>query len=379
MPEQKKYRVAVVGLGVGKQHAVAYKSLSSFYDLVCLCSLEDDANRALAEELNVPETTTSYDSLVLRDDIDIIDICTPPMLHLPQAKAALLAGKHVVCEKPVAKSIAAVDELIHVERESGRRLMPVFQYRFGQGLQKLLHLRERGLTGKPFVASVEVHWRRGADYYAVPWRGKFATELGGALTTHAIHALDMLTYVLGPVQSVYAQTATQVNPIEVEDAVAATLKMQNGALVTLSVTLGSTAEITRHRFVFERLVAESNTRPYTNSGDPWTFTPDRVDEAPAIQAELEAYDRHVQQNPIHPPPVNVGTGVLRGYEPPARYEAQIALMYGALQNNLPFPVTLQDARNSIELLSALYESAKTDVPVTLPIDHQHPVYRGWHL
>jgi predicted dehydrogenase len=75
----------------------------------------------------------------------------------------------------------------------------------------------------------------------------------------------------------------------------------------------------------------------------------------------------------------VETGALRGYEPPARYEAQIALMYGALQNNLPFPVTLQDARNSIELLSALYESAKTNVPVTLPIDHQHPVYHGWHL
>jgi predicted dehydrogenase len=316
--------------------------------------------------------------LLQRDDIDIIDICTPPMLHLPQAKAALLAGKHVVCEKPVAKSIAAVDELIRVERESGRRLMPVFQYRFGQGLQKLLHLRERGFTSKPFVATVEVHWRRGADYYAVPWRGKFATELGGALTTHAIHALDMLTYVLGPVQSVYAQTATQVNPIEVEDAVAATLKMQNGALVTLSVTLGSGPEITRHRFVFEQLVAESNTRPYTNSGDPWTFTPNPSNDAAAIQSELEAYELWVQQNPLHLPPAIVSTGGLRGYEPPARYEAQIALMYGALKDNTPFPVTLQDARNSIELLSALYESAKTDVPVTLPIDHQHPVYHGWH-
>jgi predicted dehydrogenase len=71
--------------------------------------------------------------------------------------------------------------------------------------------------------------------------------------------------------------------------------------------------------------------------------------------------------------------LVRGYEPPARYEAQIALMHGALKNNLPFPVTLQDARNSIELLSALYESAKTNVPVTLPIDSLHPIYNGWQF
>jgi predicted dehydrogenase len=375
----KKLNVAVVGLGVGKQHAAGYKAFPHLFDLQTICSLEADANAAVAAELGVPETTTSFESVLARQDIDVIDICTPPMLHLPQAKAALAAGKHVVCEKPLAHSVAAVDELIVAEKASGRRLMPIFQYRFGQGLQKLKALQRAGLTGKTHVASVEVHWRRRAPYYAVPWRGKFATELGGAITGHAIHALDMLTYVLGPVRRVSAFTRTSVNPIEVEDGAAISLEMTDGSLATISVTLGAVDEITRHRFVFENLVAESNRAPYTSSNDPWTFTPDTPEHAPAIEAALRAHEADVQARGSAPAASNSETdgNTLKGYTPPARYEAQIELFHEAIINNTPFPVTLQDARNSIELLTAIYHSAETGQVVVLPIADTHAKYRGW--
>ncbi len=159
---------------------------------------------------------------------------------------------------------------MQAEKQSGRRLMPILQYRFGQGIQKLKMLADEGVTGQPYLSTAEVAWRRGADYYAVPWRGKWATELGGTLLSHAIHALDLLVFIAGPVDNVYARTATLVNPIEVEDCASISFAMANGSLASLSVTMGSTPEITRHRFCFSSLTAESDTRPYTSSDDPWT-------------------------------------------------------------------------------------------------------------
>src|SRR5262249_18040863 len=155
-----------------------------------------------------------------------------------------------ICEKPLVSSIAQVDQLIAAETRAGRRVMPIFQYRFGHGLQKLKLLIEQGLAGQAYLATVEVAWRRRAGYYAGPWPGTWRTARGGALLGLAIHATDMLTYVLGPVKSVFARTATRVNPIEVEDCAAVSFELANGALATLGVTLGSSAQITRHRFSF---------------------------------------------------------------------------------------------------------------------------------
>lgn len=370
----KRFKTAVVGLGVGRQHALAYHALREQYELRAICSLSADNNAILAQELGVPITTSNFEDLLAMPDLDVINICTPPSLHLPQAMAALQAGKHVVCEKPLCGSLREVDALHDAMQRSGKLLMPVFQYRFGQGLQKLKWLVDRGLTGPAYVASIEVHWRRRDNYYAAPWRGKFATELGGVLTTHAIHAVDMLTYVLGPVKRVYARTQTRVNPIEVEDCAIVTLELANGALVTLNATLGSNIEITRHRFVFANMTAESNTRAYTNSGDPWVFAADMPDRAPFIEAALKEWETQQAAESA----ASVAEGMLDGYPPPARYDGQIKRMYPALLGEAPLPVTIADARASIELLTAMYDSAQTGQPVTLPIANDHPAYGGWH-
>ena len=121
---------------------------------------------------------------------------------------------------------------------------------------------------------MEVAWRRRADYYAVPWRGRWATELGGVLLSQAVHAIDMLTYIAGPPTKVFARVTTRVNDIEVEDCAAISLELADGSLATITATLGSEQEITRHRFHFANLSAESGTSAYENAADPWDIHPD---------------------------------------------------------------------------------------------------------
>jgi predicted dehydrogenase len=350
----ERLRVAVVGGGIGVHHIQAYKSLPEQFDLAAICDIDRDKAQRVAAEHMIARVTTDLAELCRMDDLDVIDICTPPHLHFAQIQQVLAAGKHAICEKPLVNSLQAVDELIAAEAQSGRRVMPIFQYRFGQGLQKLKFLIDAGLTGPAYLSTVETAWRRRAEYYAVPWRGKWATELGGVLLGHAIHAHDMLCYIVGPIRRVFARTATRVNPIEVEDCAAVSLEMADGSLASLAATLGSPAEITRHRFCFSGLVAESNTRPYSNSGDPWTF----IGDTPAQEAEIAA--------------------ALERFDPlPEGFAGQFYRFAEALQTGAELPVTLADARAALELITAMYYSARTGENVELPIGVDHPAYASW--
>ena len=245
-----RLKVGVVGGGIGAKHIEAYQGLPDLYAVEAFCDIDPGKTEEVAAKYGIGRTVQSLDAL-LAVDLDVVDICTPSNLHADQARRALEAGRHVVVEKPFASSLAEADMLTAVEARSGRRVSPVFQYRFGDGLNRLRHLQRQGLLGRAFVATIETHWKRGADYYAVPWRGRFAGELGGCLVTHAIHAHDILTEIMGPIRSVYARTATRVNPIETEDCAALALEMADGALVALSVTLGCAEEISRLRFCFD--------------------------------------------------------------------------------------------------------------------------------
>jgi predicted dehydrogenase len=343
-----------VGGGIGKLHIDAYKSLPERYDLVALCDIDRAKAQQIASEQAIARVTTDIAELCRMDDLDVIDICTPPHLHFEQIQQVLAAGKHAICEKPLVGSLKAVDELIAAEATAGRRVMPIFQYRFGHGLQKLKFLIEAGLAGQAYLSTVETAWRRRAEYYALPWRGKWATELGGVLLGHAIHAHDMLCYVAGPIKRVFARATTRVNSIEVEDCASVALEMADGSLASLAATLGSPAEISRHRFCFSDLVADSNTRPYSNSGDPWVFTAD----TPEIEAQIAA--------------------ALAQFEPlPEGFTGQFYRFYDALQANGDPPVTLADARAALELVTAMYYSAQSGEDVGLPIGSDHPKYASW--
>src|SRR5215212_2793322 len=164
MPERLK--VDVVGGGIGTHHIKAYKSLPELYDLAAICDIDRDKAQQVATENAIPRVTTDIAELCRMDDLDVIDICTPPHLHFEQIQQVLAAGKHAICEKPLVSSIEQVDQLLAAEARAGRRVMPIFQYRFGHGLQKLKLLVEQGLAGQAYLATVEVAWRRRAEYYA---------------------------------------------------------------------------------------------------------------------------------------------------------------------------------------------------------------------
>ena len=243
----KKLRVAVVGSGIGKAHAASFDRLSDSFELTAICDVNDARARELAALADVDVVCSNLDQVCRLDNVDVIDLCTPPGLHFAQIQRVLASGKHCICEKPLVGSLREVDELIAAEQRSGRRVMPIFQYRYGNGLQKLKLLIEKGIAGQAYVSTIEMAWRRRMDYYAVPWRSTWSASLGGTLTGHAIHLLDMLTYVLGPVKNVFARTKTLVNPIEVEDCASVSLEMADGSLVAMSVTVGSVEQMSRHR------------------------------------------------------------------------------------------------------------------------------------
>ncbi|WP_159592442.1 Gfo/Idh/MocA family protein [Chelativorans xinjiangense] len=350
----QKLRVAVIGAGIAQRHLTGYGWNKDLFEVPVLCSLDAERAKPVCEEFGIAEYTQDADLLFARDDIDVIDICTPPYNHFELTRRSIEAGKHVICEKPLFGSLAEVDLMAEILAKSDHKLMPIFQYRYGAGLQKLKRLMAEGLTGKPFMTTIETHWWRGADYYEVPWRGKWATELGGGLLGHAIHAHDMLNYVHGECAEVFAYGATLLNKIEVEDTMALAVRMKNGSLAALSMTLGSRKEISRLRFCFENLVAESITEPYTMARDPWTFTAGTSEHQEQIERALADFVPTEDS-----------------------YTRQFELFHQAIVNDTELPVTLQDARNSLELVTAAYHSERTGRPTPLPISREHPLYRSW--
>lgn len=352
----QKLRVGVVGCGIGREHIRALLTLPEWFEVAAVCDSGEGKAVAVAAEFGIERAVTSLDELCALADVDVIDICTPSYLHYEHALQGLAAGKHVICEKPVGASLRQVDELAAAAKRAGRQLMPIYQYRFGHGAQKLKRLVEAGVTGPAYLTTVETAWRRRLPYYAGTWRGKWETELGGALVTLAIHAHDLVTYILGPVSSVFARTRTAVNPIENEDCATASLQMADGSLVSLSVTTGSAREISRHRFCFQKLTAESSLAPYSNTSEPWRFDADTPEAQAAVDAALADF------TPL-----------------PEQFAGQFLRFAQTQAEGREPPVTLADAHVSLELITALYKSSVTGEAVRLPIDPADEWYEGWRV
>ena len=349
----KRLKVGVVGGGIGAGHIAAYMDLPDLYEVAAFCDIDATRSAAVCGEHGITNSFNTIEAL-LDADLDIVDICTPSALHFAQAKQVLAAGRHVVVEKPFVSSLAEADDLADAEKKSGKRVCPIFQYRFANGIRQFLHLRELGLVGKTYVGTVETMWRRTPAYYDNPWRGRWLSELGGTLTTHAIHNHDMITYLLGPVKSVFARTSTRVNRIETEDCAALVLEMADGSFVTSATTMGAETETSRLRLCFEGLTVESNHSPYNAGTAPWTFV--AADEG--RQATIDAAVAEVKFLP-------------------ERNTGQFLLLHKALTEGGPLPVSIADARYSIELLTAAYYSTHSGEAVGLPIGPDHPFYAGW--
>ncbi len=351
----KRHRVAIVGTGIGAAHLKGFLANPDRFEVAVICGRDPARTAALAAQAPGAETHLGLDDALLsRPDLDIISICTPPDQHLGPAIRALEAGRHVILEKPLVASLAEMDALAAAIARTGRILMPIFQARFGNGLAQAKHVLASGRAGRIHVATAETHWYRGPAYYATPWRGTIAHELGGAFITHAIHLHDMLTHLLGPVRSVSALVATRVNPIETEDTGAVALEMASGALVTLSVTLGSPQPSSRLRIVAEHVTITSGDAPAITATAPFHF------------ATRDTTDRAWLDSLIAGAP----TG-------PEGFAEQFRRFANTLDHGAPLPVTMEEARHSLELATAIYHSSKSGQRVTLPLPPSHPAYHGW--
>lgn len=354
-----KLRVGIVGCGWAGdlQMTLGFNPLPDLFEVSVCCARSEESRRAFAARYQIPRHVASLEEMLALPDRDAVSICTPPPAHYEIMIAALAAGKHVICEKPLVGSLAHIDAIIAAERDAGGRVMPIFQCRFGAAVPKLRRIIQSGLAGKPFTASVEMLLLRGGDYYRVDWRGKFATEWGGVLITQAIHNHDLLTYLLGPVASVSAITATRVNPIEVEDCAAACLGFANGAIGSITATLGSTRPSARMRLCFQKVTFERQCFDGESSllaGEPWSFT--CADCATALEITRIMREESAER---------IG------------FAGQFAGFHAAIAAGGPMPVTLEDARQSIELASALYHAAETGQRVTLPLAALYTKYAGW--
>jgi predicted dehydrogenase len=350
----KRLGVAVVGYGIGRAHLDGYATLPDLYETRAVCDIDEAKAQAGAAQFGTA-AETSFDDLLKLPGLDIVDICTPPGTHRRLIEQALAAGLHVICEKPLTGSLADADAIGKAAAAAKGTLSPIFQYRFGNGLQKLKLLQDKGLCGTPYLTTIETSWRRDADYYEVKWRGKWDTELGGCCLSQAIHAHDILSYVNGPVKSVYARLATRVNPIEVEDCAAIAIEMANRSLATLAVTLGAAEELSRLRFMFQHLTVESrSTHPYRIGDDPWHF----MGKTPQIEAEIAK--AFAAFKPSH-----------------ESFAGQFARIHAAITTGKPLPVTFDDARESLALITAIYHSAETGTAVQMPIAADHPKYGNW--
>jgi predicted dehydrogenase len=348
------YAVSIVGAGIGAAHIAGYATLPERFTVKTICDLNEVRGRSLADHYPGVGVTTDLAGVLADPEIDIVDICLPPHLHFNACLDALDAGKTIVCEKPLVSSMREADLLAAKLRETGGILSPVFQYRYGLGAAQLHALIDAGLAGKCYAGTLETHWDRPASYYDIDWRGTWAGEQGGAILGHAIHIHDLLPLFLGPVSRVYAEVATRVNDIEVEDCAALALRMRSGALVTSSVTLGSAENISRMRLMFEGFTVESDQAPYSLAEKAWRF----VARAPTTQEQVDAVLAEVAEGP-------------------SGFAGMFSALADALDGRPGREVTLADGRRSLEFVTAVYASARSGQAIDLPIGTDHPMYGGW--
>lgn len=224
------FHAAIIGYGnIGPNHAAGLKS-AQFADLCAICDIQADRADKGAAQHGCRAVYDFFD--VLKDpSIDAVHICTPHYLHKDMAVQALGAGKHVVLEKPLAMNKAELKELAKAAAQSKSKVCVMFQNRKNHAVRVLKEIKDSEKLGRLRAISGFMTWDRDEAYYAADaWRGKWATEGGGVLINQAVHLLDLMTYIGGPVASVKASISNKrlTDVIEVEDTADALLFYESG-------------------------------------------------------------------------------------------------------------------------------------------------------
>jgi UDP-N-acetyl-2-amino-2-deoxyglucuronate dehydrogenase len=226
----KKLNIGIIGCGrIAYKHAEAIKK-NEKANLLCVCDIIEERAREYKDKYGTEAYYSDYHEMLEHPGLDVVNICTPSGMHAEMGITAAKAGKHVIVEKPMALSLKDADDLIDVCEKNGVKLAVCLQNRFNPPVQKLRRALEKGRFGKLTHGSAVVRWFRPQDYYdQADWRGTRAMD-GGCLMNQSIHNIDLLQWMMGPVESVFGYTATNLRKIECEDLGIAVLKFKNGAL-----------------------------------------------------------------------------------------------------------------------------------------------------
>ena len=352
-----KYQVAIIGTNIGAKHYEDFQKVSDRFNVHTICGLTTEPVENILPANSDTKISLNFEEVLKIKEIDIVDICLPPHLHFSACKQSLEAGKHVICEKPLVSSLEELDKLQQISKETGKTIFPIFQYRYGPGFSKLKALIKSGLAGKPLVASLDTHWKRGKEYYSKAWRGTWKGEQGGAILSHSIHIHDLISMIFGPVSNVFAKLTTRVNDIEVEDCAALSIEMKNGALVTSSITLGAAEDVSRIKICFSNLTVESGgspDKPYNPADDTWKF----LAREPVTQNQVDEVLSNVQLTK-------------------SWYAGIFDEIGKKLDGHTSDEVTLSDARGSLEFVTAVYDSSRQEKNIYLPISKDNPLYKSW--
>jgi UDP-N-acetyl-2-amino-2-deoxyglucuronate dehydrogenase len=340
----KNFRVSLVGCGrISRNHVAAISRIDGL-SIVAACDDNADRAREISEPLGIP-WFTDYEKMLREVPSEIVSICTPSGLHPSQGVIAAQTGRHVVTEKPMAISLRSADDLVHACDAAKVHLFVVKQNRLNEPVKVLKHAVDEGRFGRVYMASCTVFWARPQEYYEqAPWRGTWEFD-GGAFMNQASHYVDLIQWLMGPVESVMAKTATLARKIETEDTGVAILRFRSGALGVIEVTM---LTYPRNLEGSITLLGEKGTAKIggtaVNKVEHWEFADPRPE------------DDGIRAMDSNPPNIY-------GYGHEGYYRNVLAVLRGDAQ-----PETDGRAgRKSLELILGIYESARTGRDVPLPL------------
>lgn len=336
---------ALVGCGrIAKRHSelLGFNQINGA-KLVAVCDNVIDKANKIAEQFNV-SAYQNMDEMMKSESIDIVVVLTPSGLHAEIVINLSKYGKHIMVEKPMALTVEDAKNMIHACDENYIKLFVIKQNRFNVPIVKLKEALDTGRFGKLTLGTVRVRWARHQTYYDQdPWRGTWAMD-GGVLTNQASHHLDILEWMMGDVESVFAKMTTALVDVETEDTAIVTLKFKSGALGIIEATTatrptnleGSISILGEHGTVIVGGVA-------VNKMQTWVFE----DEQEGDSSILEEFS-------VNPPNVY-------GFGHQAYYEHVV----DCIANDGANLVNGLQGLKSVELISAIYESAETGKEVFL--------------
>jgi UDP-N-acetyl-2-amino-2-deoxyglucuronate dehydrogenase len=345
--ERRRIRFAVVGCGrISRNHFEALKQHAERAELVAVCDTDEAALAAAAKAQGVAGFRT-LEELLEQSRCDVVVLCTPSGLHPAQAMAAAERGCHVVTEKPMATRWADGLAMVRACDAAGVRLFVVKQNRRNATLQLLKRAMEQKRFGRIYMVTINVFWSRPQEYYdSAKWRGTWEFD-GGALMNQASHYVDLVDWLVGPVDSVQAYVGTLARNIQVEDTATVGIRWRSGALGSVNVTMlsyprnfeGSITIIGEKGLVRVGGVA-------VNEIQHWEFADPQPEDATAKSASY-------------------ATSSVYGPGHPQYYENVIATLTGQAEPDTDG----REGLRSLEILIASYLSARDGRRVALPLEY----------